>query len=281
MSGPIGVGCTVGIVGFGRFGRLTAKYLAADFRIKVCSGSAAAEAVSAAGAELAGIEEAARCDIVLPAVPISRLQEVLAALGPRLRAGSLVVDVCSVKEQPVGWMQAMLPAGVDILGTHPMFGPDSAADSLAGRKIVLCPVRIAEGRLAAVRAYLEAKGLAVILATPEEHDRQIAVSLALTHFIGRALARTGARPMGIDTEGYRRLLRILEVVENDTWQLFEDMQCYNPHSRDARRAFMGALREIEAMLPEPPHDSSAPTLSLDSPKPGDPADPAHSSGCLR
>jgi len=48
----------------------------------------------------------------------------------------------------------------------------------------------------------------VIEASPSEHDRQIAVSLALTHFIGRSLAGMGAKPQDIDTEGYKRLLHI-------------------------------------------------------------------------
>ena len=52
----------------------------------------------------------------------------------------------------------------------------------------------------------------------------------------------------IDTEGYQRLLRILEVVENDTWQLFEDMNRYNPYAQDARQAFITAMNEIEGKL---------------------------------
>ena len=35
-------------------------------------------------------------------------------------------------------MQELLPQDVSILATHPIFGPDSAADSLKGRKIALC-----------------------------------------------------------------------------------------------------------------------------------------------
>ena len=50
-------------------------------------------------------------------------------------------------------------------------------------------------------------GLVVIESTPEDHDKQIAVSLALTHFIGRALSEFGAGPLEIDTEGYSRLLQ--------------------------------------------------------------------------
>jgi len=248
MNCEVGMSCTIGVIGFGRFGRLMARYLALDGKVRVWDPAAAAQEVLSAGAQPADLAAVAQSDIVIPAVPISRFQEVLTQLKPHLKPGSLVVDVCSVKEQPVRWMQAMLPGEVDILGTHPMFGPDSAADALEGRKIVLCRVRLNAERYAKIKGYLDSKGLDVIETSPAEHDRQIAVSLALTHFIGRALAGIGAKPQDIDTEGYKRLLRILEVVENDTWQLFEDMNCFNPHAKAIRHAFMGAMEEIEKKL---------------------------------
>jgi len=40
----------------------------------------------------------------------------------------------------------------------------------------------------------------------------------------------GAKPQDIDTRGIRRLLHILEVVGNDTWQLSPDMNRYNPYA---------------------------------------------------
>jgi prephenate dehydrogenase len=248
MNSGAGMNRTIGVIGFGRFGRLMARYLALDGKVRVWDPAAAAQEVLSTGAEPADLATAAQSDIVIPAVPMSRFQEVLTEVKPHLKTGSLVVDVCSVKEQPVRWMQAMLPAGVDILGTHPMFGPDSAADSLKGCKIVLCRVRLSAERYAKIKNYLDSKGLAVIETSPAAHDRQIAVSLALTHFIGRALAGMGAKQQDIDTEGYRRLLRILEVVENDTWQLFEDMNRFNPHAETARHAFMRAMEEIEKKL---------------------------------
>jgi prephenate dehydrogenase len=222
-----------------------ARYLAADFHVQVWDPTADGQAVVSAGAWPTDFMTAAQSDVVIPAVPISRLKEVLKQIKPHLKSEALVIDVCSVKEQPIRWMQKILPERIEILGTHPMFGPDSAADSLHGRKIVLCRVRVGLKRYAKIRGYLESKRLKVIETSAAEHDRQIAVSLGLTHFIGRALAATGAKPQDIDTEGYRRLLRILEVVENDTWQLFEDMHRYNPHATEVRRAFMGSLQEIE------------------------------------
>ncbi len=248
MIKQVDMDCTIGIVGFGRFGKLAARYLAVDFPVRIYDPVAAIQEVASIGAESVSLEAASRCKVVILAVPISCLQRVLDQVRPHLMPDGLVVDVCSVKEYPVQWMQELLPSSVAILATHPMFGPDSAAESMQGRKIVLCPVRIAPVSYKAVQSYLIARGLAVIETTPSEHDRQIAVSLALTHFIGRSLSGIGAKPQDIDTEGYKRLLHILDVVENDTWQLFEDMHRFNPYALQARQRFMEAMQAIERRI---------------------------------
>ncbi len=240
--------CSIGIIGFGRFGKLMARYLASDYPIRVYDPHVAAQEIDSNKIESTTVDAVARSDVVILAVPISRLKEVLVQVRPLLKANSLVIDVCSVKAYPVRWLQEMLSGNIEILGTHPMFGPDSAADSLEGRKIALCPVRITDARLEKVRRYLVSKGLVVIETSPSEHDRQIAVSLALTHFIGRTLAGMGVQPQEIDTEGYKRLLRILEVVENDSWQLFEDMQRYNPYAQEIRESYAETMRAIEKKL---------------------------------
>ncbi len=238
----------IGIIGFGRFGQLAARYMAPDFPVIVATRGDKDEAVRACGAQPASFEETCGQQMVLLCTPISAMREILARVAPLLRPNALVMDVCSVKVYPVEWMRECLPASVSILPTHPMFGPDSAAESLAGCKIVLCPERIDEDRYADIAAWLERKGLVVIRATPEEHDEKIAVTLSLTHFIGRSLSAFGATDIDIDTEGYKRLMHILGVVSHDTWQLFEDMHTHNPYARQKRQAFIDAMTGIHERL---------------------------------
>jgi len=73
-------------------------------------------------------------------VPINQLERTIINISPYLKPGSIVYDVCSVKEQPCKWMLEQLPSSVSIIGTHPLFGPDSAGSSLKGCKIAICPV---------------------------------------------------------------------------------------------------------------------------------------------
>lgn len=239
----------IGLIGYGRFGRLTVKHLAADFEVVVHTRDGGkADDIAKAGGRLVDLETACRQKIVILCVPISAMQATLRQIAPLLVEGTTVVDVCSVKTYPTQWMHELLPGKVEILATHPMFGPDSAVNTLQGQKMVLCPERIDPKRYLKIKAWLDDQGLCVIETSPDQHDRQIAVSLAMTHFIGRTLAEFGAFPLDIDTEGYKRLLHILEVVNNDTWQLFEDMNHFNPYAREKRTTLMQAMKKINALL---------------------------------
>lgn len=238
----------IGLIGFGRFGKLAIAHLSRDFKISVYNSGNKAKAICDTGADAVSLETACRQKIVLLCTPISAMESTLEKISPLVNPQALIIDVCSVKILPVKWMREKLPETVSLLATHPMFGPDSARDSLKGHKIVLCPERISDRRFKKIVALLKSMGLVVIESTPEEHDKQIAVSLALTHFIGRSLSSFGADNLLIDTEGYKRLLHILEVVGNDTWQLFEDMHRFNPFAAAARRKFLKAMLEIEKHL---------------------------------
>ncbi|MFI5360815.1 MAG: prephenate dehydrogenase/arogenate dehydrogenase family protein [Elusimicrobiota bacterium] len=239
---------TAGLIGFGRIGRLLARHFARDARIFVYDTKLDARAVRAAGAVPVSLAEACAQDVVVLCVPIAAFDGVVRRIKGLLRPDALVVDACSVKEHPVRAMKRHLPRSVGILATHPNFGPDSAADSLKGRKIVLCRVRLKDADYRRAKRALERKGLDVVEMTPREHDRRMASSLVLTHFIGRGLVAYGAKTTGVDTEGYKRLLRILETVQNDSWQLFEDMNRYNAFAAPMRRRLLAAMRAVEGRV---------------------------------
>ena len=43
-------------------------------------------------------------------------------------------------------------------------------------------------------------------------------------------------------------MNILEMVKNDTKQLFEDMNRYNKYSKEIRKGFMSSLGKIDRRL---------------------------------
>ena len=223
----------ISLIGYGRLGKLISSFLKRDFDLQVFDKNM--------DTDLNAIKNAR---IVILAVPISSMEEVCQQISPYISTETIVVDVCSVKEYPIEIMRKTLPPKTKILGTHPMFGPDSVNDTLFGTKLVLCNESVSADFLNKVKAYLENQGMRLIEVSPTEHDQAIANTLLLSHFIGNGLLDFGAKEELIDTKGYRRLLRILETVKNDTGQLFKDMNKYNRFARPMREKFLGMLTSV-------------------------------------
>ena len=229
---------SVGIIGFGAFGQLMARHLAPYVPLR---------AYDPARGDSAPLPEVAGCDIVVLAAPVNRLEEVVAAIAPHLRAGALVVDVCSVKVGPVAIMRAGLPEDVEILGTHPLFGPQSAREGVRGHRIALCPVRGARWRR--VGAFLgRALGLRVIVTTAEAHDREAATVQGLTHLIAKVLVRMEPLPTRMTTASFDMLCRAVDMVRYDAPEVFLAIEQANPFAPDVRRRFFQLAADLDREL---------------------------------
>jgi prephenate dehydrogenase len=233
---------SIGLLGFGRFGRLTYDHLRQHGGLRVWTRNAAKLAdVSEKGS----FEEVVACDVVVLTVAISAMEETCRRMAPLLRPNQIVIDTCSVKSRPVQIMLDSLPEFVAILGTHPLFGPDSAKNGIAGLKIALCPARIAESSYRPIRNFLASLGLDLIETTPEEHDRQTARTQAVFHVIAQTLGRLGWGDDTIATPGPEAFARLTGALLNDSRQLFLDMQRDNPFAADYRQRFIEALVALD------------------------------------
>jgi prephenate dehydrogenase len=239
----------IGIYGLGRFGSFFAARLAGRCTVKAWSRDPGRPAPR--GVQRVGEEELLALPAVFLCVAISALPEVLERIAPRLAPGTLVMDTCSVKSLPVAWMQRLLPPAVDILASHPLFGPDSAAGGFEGLPMILWPVRLQPPAFERWRNFFGSMGLAVHVISPEEHDRQAAYTQGLTHYLGRVLAQMRLEPAAVSSLGYRKLLEIIEQTCNDSWQLFLDLQRFNPYTPEMRQKLDQALEALKANLDTP------------------------------
>jgi prephenate dehydrogenase len=124
-------------------------------------------------------------------------------------------------------MKRYLPKDVFILGSHPLFGPDSANHSLKGREIIFCPVRIPPSVFRKISSALVKEGIGIHTMKPAEHDRFMASTLFLTQFIGRGLLKLPLPSANHSTQNFAYLAQIISTARNDSQELFMDMYRYN------------------------------------------------------
>ncbi len=248
---------TMGLIGVGAFGAFCLPHLRRHFRIHAHDTRADLPAIAERqGALPASLATAAAQDIVVLAVPLAHLAETAQRIASHLRPGTLVLDVCSLKTKPLGLLEMLLPPEVDIVGTHPLFGPQSGRDGIAGLRIAVCPGRGGRARL--VARFLErAFGLEVMCATAAEHDRQMAYVQGLTHLIARIVVAMDLPPLDHATGTFEHLVRMVDTVRFDSDELFRTIVRENPFSAEMRRRFTEAthaildpLAESEADLPD-------------------------------
>ena len=234
----------IGIIGFGQFGRFMARHLALFFAVSVCDHADLESEAQKIGVNWREFEMVANKEIVIFAVPLKSFGEVLKRAKPFLQSKALCLDVCSVKMKPIELMRSILPETVEIISTHPLFGPQSGREGIENLRIAFCPVRTTKAEQ--VKRFLaDDLKLKVLEKSPEEHDREMAHVQALTHFVARALDELHVIDSELATVSYEELMKAARLVSEDSWELFQTIQQGNPSADTKRKAFVEKLIELE------------------------------------
>ncbi len=220
------------IIGFGRFGKTLYELLKDDFAITIYSRTQKDANHQPITTDL---QKAYESEIIFYAVPIAAFEEVIAAHKQYFRPDHLLIDVLSVKMHPAKIFETYLSGTkTQALLTHPMFGPDSAKNGFADLPIILDQFKTDKKTYDFWKDYFTKKKLKVIEMDPKTHDKTAADSQGLTHFIGRLLEEYKFKESSIDSVGTQKLLEVKEQTCNDTWELFTNLQHYNPYTKQMR-----------------------------------------------
>ena len=238
-----------GIIGYGRFGRVLADLLTNKYEVRVYD----IEAVdNDEGVEICSLSEVLECILVFIAVPIRSFEEVIKEIATYKLYNTTIIDVCSVKVYPIDIMKKNLADHLGIIGSHPHFGPDSYSP-FRELKATICPVRDIYKRINDVKEIFESQSIRTIDMTSDEHDRIAASSQGVTHFIGRVLNESGIRSTNMNTMGFNELLGVIEQTCNDSWDLFKDLQRYNPYTNDMIDKLVGTIEKIHKQIKDDTH----------------------------
>ncbi|MCA9565029.1 MAG: prephenate dehydrogenase/arogenate dehydrogenase family protein, partial [Myxococcales bacterium] len=194
----------------------------------------------------------AQADVTMISVPMGIAVDTARKVAPRIPEHALLCDINSLKQEICGVFQEQ--AKCEALGLHPMFGP--TVSSMRRQKVVVCPVR--PGPLADWMIHeLGRLGMDIITATPEHHDKMMAVVQVLVHFhtlvMGGALRRTGvplSDTLQFTSPIYRLELAVVGRLFAQDPDLYAEIEMANPFGQEVREHFLGSTNALAELLAE-------------------------------
>jgi prephenate dehydrogenase len=193
------------------------------------------------------LAEAARAaDCMIFCAPVDRIAGHITDAAALCKAGTILTDAGSTKQEIVDAVEANLPGHVHFVGGHPLAGSEkkgvehAQADLFVQRWIVLTPTpKTAQEALASVGSFWRALGARVRLMTAAEHDQALALTSHMPHLLSSALA--GILPddwQELTATGFRDMTRVASG----------DPEIWTPIFQHNRQAVLAALDELEDRL---------------------------------
>tara|TARA_Y100001968_G_scaffold333837_1_gene400009 strand:- start:5840 stop:6565 length:726 start_codon:yes stop_codon:yes gene_type:complete len=234
---------SVGIIGFGRFGKILSNILQRGFDIKIYDKN---PNLKLTNVKFVSLDEIVQEKNIFIAIPIRNFKDIIKNIAPKLN-NTTIIDVCSVKMEPVKIMKSFLPQNVGIIATHPLFGPDSFKIN-NNLKMMMNNTRDSYNQFKFWKNYFISQDINIIEMDPSEHDILASKTQGVTHFLGRVLKEFGISKTKIDTQGFSELLDLVNQTCNDSWELFSDLQLYNPYTNSVIEKLKKSTNEVSTKL---------------------------------
>lgn len=193
---------------------------------------------------------ACKADVVIVTVPINSTIAVLKKIGPLVRKDALLMDLTSLKKEPV---KAMLKYSKSaVIGTHPVFGP--TVSSFKQQTFVLTPARPGKW-LPWLKDFLRNEGAKIKITTAERHDRMMAVIQGLTHFSTLAVADS-MKELGVDVKRsleysspiYKLRMDMVGRILNQNPNLYADIEIANPEIMKTIKVYIRSAKKLEMII---------------------------------
>lgn len=237
----------IGFIGFGSFGQFIMPYLTPYFNVTVFDKRDVKLDCQRLGVKYASLQETCQKEIVVLGVPVQFLEALLIEIKNYINPSAIVVDVSSVKVKPVDLMLKYLSTENQIIGLHPLFGPQSGKNGIAGLNLVFCPVRTSRyGNM--IKFFSQTLKLNLLERSAELHDKQMAYVQALTHFVGRAVNNMDIPDVEQKTPAYQHLIDIKKNLGQDSMDLFLTIENENPYAKEVREQFLEELHKLHDIL---------------------------------
>ncbi|MCW7078424.1 MAG: prephenate dehydrogenase/arogenate dehydrogenase family protein [Canidatus Methanoxibalbensis ujae] len=197
-------------------------------------------------------EDITDTDVLIISVPINITCNVIEAVGKRMKDGTLLMDLTSVKREPVRKMLECTKDNVEILSIHPMFGP--TAKSIRNQTVIFIEISGRRGKLCdEIENIFERKGARIVFMSADEHDRTMAVIQGLSHFVLLSYGIT-LQNLNFNVEHAREMSPLYEIFTDFVGRiLHQDPELYaniqmNLDMKEIHEKFIAAAKMLSSSV---------------------------------
>jgi prephenate dehydrogenase len=238
---------SVGIIGYGNFGTFLHELIVRFFPqldVRVYSRRKDPD-----GQVFFSQKDACECDVVILCGAIHEYKEQLESVLKLASLETIIIDVATVKKYTSELFKERCKER-RFFSTHPMFGPESYKKHngvVTGFRIVVTDYVLKNDQYQRLKSTLESLGFVIIEMTADEHDKRLAETLFLTHYVGQSILAAGFERTAIDTLSFQFLMDAVESVKDDT-ALFRDVYQFNPYCKEIATRLHDAQEAVYSKL---------------------------------
>lgn len=190
-------------------------------------------------------------DIIVVATPLVETCTMLKYLAKKKPRG-LVLDIASLKEPIIEGIKALQKAKVKTASIHPMFGP--SVEMLSKRHIILIDLANAKENNE-IKNLFQSTMAELISMKYEEHDRNMAYLLGLSHILNIAFAATLSKSgeqapilQKLSSSTFDTQLKIAAQIATENPHLYFDIQALNPYNDAMLNDLLNTLAHLKTII---------------------------------
>lgn len=188
-------------------------------------------------------------DLIMISVNIESVPKVIEEIEQNLKKDSIVIEISSIKTHIINTLRNLAQKDVTTLSIHPFFGP--GARTLKGKKIAVIPVKDLSKEVNLVQKIFPKAIIDSISA--EEHDRIMALTLSLPHFLNMIFASTLS---GEDVNNLRRFagpsftlqLILAESMLTEKPNIYASIQMMNKNTYPCLERLLKEARALKEII---------------------------------
>lgn len=229
------------IIGAGEMGKLFSRYLSEEHQVAIydLDRRKVEEIADEKIKPLSDLSDLREFESALLCVPISKVPGLVEELSGKMRKGSVVMEISSVKSPVIGSMRKLPSIGIKGISFHPLFGP-GIGDIRNGRAAVI-EVTSIEDEISYLSSLFPFELIPMSL---EDHDRAMAW-LGLIHLITNSFLSSSDDDSYLlrsaSTKTISWFLRVSAATLNQSEALSQELITQNPYFEEALEKFLKEL----------------------------------------